>query len=169
MCSYHFVHRLFTQSACLMRNRYSMTVLVTYVVLFCFLFFERLFNRSLFTNMKIYMYVTCILKMAISDVESKSTLLTKSIATLHTEWLKQRVCFSQISNCHQCFVIKTFLSTNRFWRKRFETPGWCSFQLTYSHFTTKQYWLYWWILSSNNPSSSNYDCENFVSLIQSTD
>ena len=50
-CSYLCVHNLFTQFAYLMRFRSSTTVLITYVVLFCFLLFEPLFNRSNFTFM----------------------------------------------------------------------------------------------------------------------
>ena len=82
-----------------------------------FLIFEPLFNRSHFTfmpmthprrsrNPLINMYVTFILKMAIHAFQSK--------ATLTTTWSKQRVCFSQLSNCHICFVIIHFLSTNWF-------------------------------------------------------
>ena len=87
------------------------------VVLFCFILFEPLFNRSNFTFMllthprrsrdpHVLMYVTFILKMAIHAFQSKATLLTA--------WSKQRVCFSQPSNCHQCLEIKLFLSTNWF-------------------------------------------------------
>ncbi len=49
-------------------------------------------------NPLINMYVTFILKMAIHAFQSKTTLLTT--------WSKQRVCFSQLTNCHKCFVIK---------------------------------------------------------------
>ena len=116
-CSYHCVHNLFTQFAYLMRFRSSTTVLITYVVLFCFLLFEPVFNRSNFTFMllthprrsrdpHVHMYVTFILKMAIPAFQSKATLLTA--------WSKQRVCFSQPSNCLQCLEIKLFLSTNWF-------------------------------------------------------
>ena len=111
------VHNLFTQFAYLMRFRSSTTVLITYVVLFCFLLFEPLFNRSNFTFMllthprrsrdpHVHMYVIFILKMALPAFQSKATLLTA--------WSKQRVCFSQPSNCHQCLEIKLFLSTNWF-------------------------------------------------------
>ena len=152
---YHCVYNLFTLFVYLMRYRSSTTALVTYVVLFCFLFLNPYLTAATSRlcrwhipggaeiRLSMILYVMFILNMAISAFLSKATLLNACS--------NQRGCFSQLSNCHQCFVIKLFLSTNRFWWKLFETPGWCSFQLTYTHFTTKQYWFYWCISSSNNP------------------
>ena len=51
-------------------------------------------------NPLINMYVTFILNIIIHVFQSKATLLTT--------WSKQRVCFSQLSNCHKCFVTKLF-------------------------------------------------------------
>ncbi len=140
---------------------------------FCFVsyFFEPLFNRSHFTfmplthprrsrNPLINMYVTFLLNMAIHAFQSKATLLAT--------WSKQRVCFSQLSNWHKCFVIKLFsqlIGSDENVLKHL--GGVASNSLTH-------------ILQLNNtdsidefppqiiPTSSYYDCENFISLIKST-
>ena len=171
-CSYHCVHNLFTQFAYLMRFRSSTTVLITYVVLFCFLLFEPLFNRSNFTFMllthprrsrdpHIHMYVTFNVNMVIPAFQSKATLLilhgrnngfvSRNLPTVIN--VQKLNFFSQLTGSDENFLK--------------HLGGVASNSLTH-------------ILQLNNtdsidefppqiiPTSSYYDYENFISLIKST-